>query len=104
MDLDPTLRGGLELGLKICPVKTSTGHCGAYRITSDARCWCYLRRRLSVAWALRYSITSGARNYCHLGRKISVAWAMRYSITFWFGLVRIRPFSSATRGEVKGVS
>ena len=24
MDLDPTLRGGLELGLKICPVKTST--------------------------------------------------------------------------------
>ena len=24
MDLDPTLRGGLELGLKICPVKTSS--------------------------------------------------------------------------------
>ena len=24
MDLDPTLLGGLELGLKICPVKTST--------------------------------------------------------------------------------
>ena len=24
MELDPTLRGGLELGLKICPVKTST--------------------------------------------------------------------------------
>ena len=24
MDLDPTLRGGLEMGLKICPMKTST--------------------------------------------------------------------------------
>ena len=26
MDLDPTKWGGLELGLKICPVKTSTGN------------------------------------------------------------------------------
>ena len=25
MDLDPTKWGGLELGLKICPVKTSSG-------------------------------------------------------------------------------
>ena len=33
------------------------------------------------AWALRYSITSGARCWCHLGRKISIAWALRYSIT-----------------------
>ena len=24
MDLDPTLRGGLEMGLKICPMKTYT--------------------------------------------------------------------------------
>ena len=24
MDLDPTLRGGLEMGLKICPMKTSS--------------------------------------------------------------------------------
>ena len=24
MDLDPTLRGGLEMGLKICPMKAST--------------------------------------------------------------------------------
>ena len=28
MDLDPTLRGGLELGLKICPVKTSIDDAG----------------------------------------------------------------------------
>ena len=27
------------------------------------------RKNIST-WALRYSITSGARNYCHLGRKI----------------------------------
>ena len=26
MDLDPTKWGGLQLGLKICPVKTSTVH------------------------------------------------------------------------------
>ena len=26
MDLDPTLWGGLELGLKICPIKTSNFH------------------------------------------------------------------------------
>ena len=26
-----------------------------------------------MAWALRYSITSGARNYCHLGRKVSIS-------------------------------
>ena len=26
MDLDPTLRGGLEMGLKICPMKTSNRH------------------------------------------------------------------------------
>ena len=26
MDLDPTLRGGMELELKICPVKTSRAH------------------------------------------------------------------------------
>ena len=27
MDLDPTLRGGMELGLKMCPVKTSSLDC-----------------------------------------------------------------------------
>ena len=29
--------------------------------------------------ALRYSITSGARCYCHLGKRISIAWALRYN-------------------------
>ena len=52
-----------------------------YRITSGARCWCHLGRRISVAWVLRYSITSGARCYCHLRRRISKAWALRHSIT-----------------------
>ena len=32
-----------------------------YRITSGARYYCHLRRRISIAWALRYRITSGAR-------------------------------------------
>ena len=30
MDLDPTLRGGLELGLKICQVKTSSQDASKY--------------------------------------------------------------------------
>ena len=36
MDLDPTLRGGLEMGLTICPAKTSTAapaHIAAYHRT-----------------------------------------------------------------------
>ena len=44
-------------------------------------------------WALRCSITSDARNYCHLRRKISVAWALRYSITSG-----VRNFRSAIYG------
>ena len=31
MDLDPTLRGGLEMGLKICPMKTSGYNKGMFR-------------------------------------------------------------------------
>ena len=51
------------------------------RITSGARYYCHLERRISKALALRCSITSGARYYCHLGRRISIAWALRYSKT-----------------------
>ena len=58
-----------------------TGLGSGYSITSGARCWCHLGRRISLAWVLRYSITSGARYYCHLGRRISIAWALRYSIS-----------------------
>ena len=39
-----------------------------YNITSGARCWCHLGRKISIACALRYSIASGARCWCHLGR------------------------------------
>ena len=51
-----------------------------YSITSGARYYCHLERRISIAWALRCSISSGALYYCHLGRRIS-AWALRCSIS-----------------------
>ena len=35
MDLDPTLRGGLEMELKTCPVKTSSSRVETVVVTDD---------------------------------------------------------------------
>ena len=59
MDLDPTLRAGLEMGLKICPMKTSSGWLSGY-------VW-YLelsREPKHVAQQMRYQNVDLSNGHC----------------------------------------
>ena len=58
MDLDPTLRGGMELGLKICPVKTSSVHCACahpfpINVPLAVTRWRLGRLRRNLVWTWR---------------------------------------------------
>ena len=66
MDLDPTLRGGLEMGLKICPMKTSTDTSKAFDSVENGRLldklgWYGIDHRWFAAWLKeRIQTVSGA--------------------------------------------